>query len=113
MFITVTSLKLRSVWGFFKLSYLGYKISVQASKESGFVKMKNTGFGKSHFTLTQWQTQDDLKRFARSGEHLSAMKESAKLATEIYTYTYQSDAFPDWKTAKKELIEKGKPLTFR
>jgi hypothetical protein len=113
MFVTVTSLKLRSIWGFFKLSMFGLKISNQAKKEKGFVAMKNTGFGKMHYTLTQWQTEEDLKRFARSGEHLIAMKESAKLASEIYTYTYSSDTLPDWGTAKKELMAKGKPITFR
>lgn len=113
MFVTITSLKLRSAWGFFKLSWFGLKISNQARQEKGFVAMKNTGFGKLHYTLTQWQTEEDLKRFAHSGEHFKAMKESAKLATEIYTYTYPSDKLPDWELAKKMLVEKGKPLSFR
>ena len=113
MFITITSLHLRSFWGFFKLSWWGLKISNQAKKEKGFVAMKNTGFGKLHYTLTQWQSHDDLKRFAHSGEHLNAMKESGKLATEIFTYSYESDSLPDWKSAKSLLVKNGKPLTFR
>jgi len=112
-YITITSLKLKSAWGFFKLSWFGYKISNQAKAEKGFINMKNTGFGKLHYTLTQWQTQEDLKRFAHSGEHLKAMKESARLASEIYTYTYPGEQMPDWRTAKKLLLQNGKPLTFR
>ena len=112
MFVTVTSLKLKSVWGFFKLSLFGLKISNQAKKEKGFVAMKNTGFGYLHYTLTQWQREEDLKRFARSGEHLTAMKKSATLANEIRTYTYASDRMPDWNSAKKLLIENGKSVTF-
>lgn len=112
MFVTITSLKLKSVWGFFKLSLFGLKISNQAKKEKGFIAMKNTGFGYHHYTLTQWQTEDDLKRFSRSGEHLNAMKKSGTLATEIRTYTYAADRMPNWNTAKKLLIENGKSLTF-
>jgi hypothetical protein len=112
MFVTITSLRLKSVWGFFKLSLFGLKISNQAKKEIGFKAIKNTGFGYMHYTLTLWQTEDDLKRFAKSGEHLNAMKEGGKLANEIYTYTYSADQMPDWATAKKLLREKGKQLTF-
>lgn len=113
MYVTVTSLKLRSVWGFFKLSLYGLKISQQAKAEKGFVAMKNAGFGKLHFTLTQWQSEEDLKRFARSGNHLEAMKASAKLATEIRTYTFAIAQLPDWASAKKLLAEHGKVLTFK
>lgn len=113
MYVTVTSLKLKSAWGFFRLSWFGLKISRQASKEHGFVQMKNTGFGKLHFTLSLWNTEEDLKRFSRSGEHLQAMKESASLASEIKTYSYPSDTMPTWNEAKKLLNEKGKSLQFR
>jgi hypothetical protein len=113
MHVTVTSLKLRSVWGFFKLSLFGLKISQQAKTEKGFIAMKNTGFGLLHYTLTHWQSEEDLKRFAHSGQHLEAMKGSAKLATEIRTYTYESATIPDWATAKKLLLEKGKLLQFK
>jgi hypothetical protein len=113
MYVTVTSLKLRSVWGFFKLSLFGLKISQQAKVEKGFIAIKNTGFGLLHYTLTQWQTEEDLKRFARTGQHQIAMKESMKLATEIRTYTYASETMPDWTTTKKLLNEKGKLLTFK
>lgn len=113
MYVTVTSLKLRSIWGFFKLSVFGLKISQQAKAEKGFIAMKNTGFGLLHYTLTHWQSEEDLKRFARSGQHLQAMKESSQMATEIRTYTYQSATMPNWAEAKKLLTEKGKLLSFK
>lgn len=113
MYVTITSLKLRSLWGFFKLSWHGLKISQQANAEKGFIAMKNTGFGYTHYTLSHWQTEADLKRFARSGQHLDAMKGSATLATEIRTYTYESAIMPDWATAKTLLTQKGKLLQFK
>ena len=112
MFVTITSLRLKSIWGFFKLSLLGLKSSNQAKKEKGFLAIKNTGFGYIHYTLTQWQTEEDLKRFAHSGEHLKAMQAGSKLATELCTYTYSTERMPDWSSAKKLLLEKGKPIIF-
>jgi hypothetical protein len=113
MFVTVTSLRLKSIWRFFKLSWLGLKISNQARNEKGFLAIKSTGLGKLHYTLTLWQTEEDLKRFAHSGEHLKAVKQSASLASEICTYTYSSKQLPDWPSAKKLLNDNGKLLHFR
>lgn len=113
MFVTITSLKLKSFWGFFKLSWRGLQISNQAKREQGFVAFKNTGFGYTHYTLTLWQTEEDLKRFARSGEHLNAMKKSSELASEIRTYTYSDDQLPNWNEAKSKLLENSKTLTFK
>jgi len=110
--ITVTSIKLRSVWYFFRLSKFGFKIQKQAKSEKGFVKMKNTGFGYEHFTLSVWQSEADLKRFARSGEHSTAMKHTRELATEVRTYTYSSDTLPGWKEAKLLLKNRSKILRF-
>lgn len=112
MVITVTSIKLRSVWYFFRLSLFGYKIQKQAANESGFIKMKNTGFGYEHFTLSAWESEADLKRFARSGEHSAAMKHTRELATEVRTYTYSADTLPNWPAAKQLLKDKAKVLKF-
>lgn len=112
MYITVTSLKLRSVWLFFKLSLNGMRIVKQAKAEKGFIKMKNTGFGYIHYTLSAWESKEDIKRFAHSGAHKEAMKHTKQLAKEIKIYTYQNTKFPSWEEAKELLNEKGKTLTF-
>ena len=112
MVITVTSIKLRSVWYFFRLSMFGFKIQKQPKSEKGFIKMKNTGFGYEHYTLSVWQSEADLKRFARSGEHSAAMKHTRELASEVRTYTYTSDTIPEWKNVKQLLKEKAKVLKF-
>jgi heme-degrading monooxygenase HmoA len=112
MVITITSLKLRHWWGFFKLSLWGLKIVRQTKTQKGFVEMKNTGFGYLHFTLSVWESEADAKNFARSGAHLEAMRESRKLATEIRIYTFQGEKIPDWKEAKRLLRERGKVFSF-
>lgn len=112
MFVTITSLKLKSLWGFFRLSLYGLRISHQAKAEKGFLDMKNTGFGYNHYTASLWQSEVDLKRFARSGAHLEAMKLTGTLAREVRTYTFAATKIPDWKEAKELLQANGKVLTF-
>ncbi|MBL7987702.1 MAG: DUF3291 domain-containing protein [Chlorobi bacterium] len=113
MYITVTSIRLRKLSGFFKLTWLGMNITRQAMQQPGFVKFKNAGFGYLHFTLTAWESQEALKNFAHSGKHKEAMKHSKSLSTEIKTYTYQSDQFPSWSAAKALLEKEGKVMEFR
>lgn len=112
MIVTVTSLKLRKLWKFFRLSFHGMRVMKQSNNQRGFIKMKNTGFGYMHYTLSAWETEEDVKNFAKSGAHLEAMKESAAIATQIKTYTYETDKMPNWKEAKELLMQKGKVLNF-
>lgn len=109
MTITITSIRLRSVWYFFKLSWHGLKISLQVRKAPGFIQLKNTGFGYLHYTITAWESKELMQQGMRGGAHEAAMKKSAALASEIVTYTYESEAFPSWKVAKG-MIEKGKVI---
>jgi heme-degrading monooxygenase HmoA len=112
MRITITSIELRSVWQFFSLSNHGRKIQAQAKRTPGFRRMKNTGWGRLHYTLSIWESVSSMKAFARTGAHLEAMKRSAKLAVEIRTHTFEADQIPNWKEVKRLLITEGKSLTF-
>lgn len=113
MIIVVTSIKLRSLFGFFRLSYQGLKIMRQTRQQKGFVSMKNTGFGYMHYTLSAWESLEAMQNFARSGAHLESMQYSAKLSTEIRTYTYEGSALPSWAEAKKLVSEQGKSYTYK
>jgi len=112
MFITITSLRLKHWWSYFIMSFLALKIVLQTKKQKGFISMKNTGFGYLHFTLSVWESEEDLKNFTRSGAHFEAMNESRNLATEIRVYTFQSELIPDWKDAKRILFERGRVFAF-
>lgn len=113
LLVTVTSIRLKSVWYFFRLSLFGLKISRQAKSEKGFIKMKNTGFGYDHYTLSVWESEEDIKRFARSGMHLEAMRQTGSIASEVRTYTYLTNTLPGWKEVKKLLKDKGKIHKFK
>lgn len=112
MVITVTSIKLKRLWHFFKLSYLGLTIVRQTKAQQGFIKMKNTGFGYLHYTISAWESEADLKNFAKTGAHLAAMKEGRSIAHEVKTYTYRSDNLPNWKEVKELLARNGKAVNY-
>lgn len=108
MVVSITSIRLRSLWKFFQLSYYALQIVRQTKQEKGFISLKNMGFGYLHYTLTAWESEEDLRRFARSGAHLESMKKSSVLAREIRTYSYESDKLPGWTEARRLLSEHGK-----
>lgn len=112
MVVTITSLRLRSRWGFFRLSWNGLKISLQARKSPGFVAMKNTGSGFLHYTMSLWNGEKEAKAFAHSGAHLEAMKKASSLASEIRFHTYAADSLPAWEEAKARVAEKGRVIRY-
>lgn len=108
MVITVTSIRLKRLWLFFKLTYLAMHVVRQMKGQAGFIKMKNTGFGYWHYTLSVWESEAHAKSFARAGAHLQAMKAGPTIATEVRICTFQSDHIPTWKEAKQLVMERGK-----
>lgn len=108
MVVSLTSLRLKSLWGFFVLSWWGFKITLQARKSKGFVQMKNTGSGYLHFTASIWESVEDAKAFAHSGQHLRAMKEMKSFANEVRILTFPGHEIPDWKEVRNLLEQKGR-----
>lgn len=112
MKLTITSIKLKSPFHFFALSLYAMRIMGQLKKANGLHRSKTTGFWTEHFTMTLWNEEASLKLFARSGNHLVAMKKSASLAKEIRTLTIDTDSIPSWKEAIRLLKQNGRCIEF-
>ncbi|MFT5820682.1 MAG: hypothetical protein ACI8ZM_001927 [Crocinitomix sp.] len=110
MKVTVTSIELKGPLKFFVLSTTALKI-VKQLKASQYKAFKKKGFWTKHYTMTLWNTEDELKAFAQSGAHLEAMKIGKQIAKEIRTITVDADSLPNWKTAKM-LLENGKVIRY-
>jgi heme-degrading monooxygenase HmoA len=113
MVISVTSIRLKRLWYYFALTWNAMLIVRQARAQKGFVRLKNTGFGYEHYTLSVWEDEASLREFARSGAHRDAMKKSSTLATEIRTYSFHSDVIPDWKEVRSLLKETSNVITYK
>jgi len=107
---TITSIELKGPLQFFALSTRAMKI-VKQLKSTNYKDFKKQGFWTKHYTMTLWNSEQEMKQFASSGAHLEAMKESRKIAKEIQTITIDADSLPSWKEAK-ELLKKGKTLNY-
>lgn len=112
MYVTVTSLRLKGPFHFFKLSYLAMKIIGQLKADPACKAYKTTGVWTMHYTMSLWQDEKSLKEFARKGEHLHGMKNGHSIAKEIVTYTFAAEQLPDWATAKELLKTKGRFINY-
>ena len=110
MKVTITSIELHGALKFFALSAAALKILKQL-KSANCIDFKKRGFWTTHYTMSLWRNEEDMKAFARSGAHLDAMKRSGKIAKEIRTITIDADKLPDWNTAFG-LLENGKIIRF-
>ncbi len=64
-----------------------------------------------HYTMTLWNDESELTEFAKSGAHLSAMKNGGQIAKEIRTITIDAEVLPSWDGAIK-LLEKERVVTY-
>jgi len=107
---TITSIKLKGPFKFFALSSSALQIMKQL-RTTNCKEFKKQGFWTTHYTMTLWNSEEELKQFAHSGAHLEAMKASGKIAKEIRTLTVEVEALPSWKEAK-EMLKEAKVITF-
>lgn len=111
MKIVITLIELKTPWHFFSLSRQALYIMLQL-KKTNYLDFKKTGVWTKHYTMTSWKNETDMQTFARSGAHLKAMQNSARIAKEIHTLTIDRETLPDWTEAKKLLEEKGKVIRY-
>lgn len=99
---TITSIELKDPFKFFALSAQALKI-IKQLKATNCKEFKKKGNWTTHYTMTLWNNETELKEFAKSGAHLQAMKISKDIAKEIRTITIDTESLPDWKEAIKML----------
>lgn len=107
---TITSIELKGPFKFFALSASALKI-IRQLKSTNYKDFKKKGIWTKHYTMTLWNSESDLKEFAKSGAHLEAMKNSRKIAKEIRTITIDADSLPSWEEALK-LLERAKAIKY-
>ena len=105
MYISITAIRLKSIWHFFRLSLLALHIVKQLKSTKGLHKFKKTGIGKMHYTLTVWESEEAMKRFYTEASHRNAMNNASAIAAEIWSYSYTASEIPDWKSAKRLVQE--------
>jgi len=111
MKLTITSIELKGILKFFILSQQALFIlkQLRSSQCKGF---KKKGIWTTHYTMTLWNSEQEMKAFAHSGAHLSAMKLSQSIAKEIKILTIDANEFPSWNQAIELLNRQGKSFKY-
>ena len=106
MIISITHLKLKSVWKLFPMMGLSMRIfnELKVNEECQHYSARNSLF--DHYTLTAWKNEEDLRNFVNGFSHKKAMKRTAELAAEVNTVTLRMDEVPNWTEAKRLLKSK-------
>ncbi len=110
MKVTIKSIKLKGPHKYFALSFKAWRI-VQQLKSTNYEDFKKKGLWTTHYTMTLWKAEDEMRKFASSGPHKEVMKSSQRIAKEIRTLKIDADELPTWSAAVA-LLEKGKVIHF-
>lgn len=76
---------------------------IKELKESKCKAYKVTGNwnGKVWYTMTLWNSENDLHDFYRNGIHLEAMKQSKKFSSKIQSHRIETKELKSWNEMKK------------
>jgi hypothetical protein len=110
MIISITSIKLKGPFAFFPFSFRAMRV-VQQVQATSCREFRKRGIWTTHYTMTLWNSEQEMNEFVRSKAHLEAMKASRRFAQEIRLHTYEGSALPDWPEALR-LLEQGKVLRY-
>ena len=106
MFIAITRLEVKSFWKAFRLLILSGKIISEAKSAQGslHVAAYNSGL-RNFYTITAWESKDDMEVFIRGGTHLQAMRESRDLARSLSSTHFYADTVPGKAEVKAILLD--------
>lgn len=102
MIVSITKIELNSYSNLIAFFKFNGQI-INELKASNCKKYKVTGSWnlKVWYTMTLWNTEDELNDFYRHGTHLEAMKQSRKFSSKIESHRIEHDDLMPWKELKK------------
>ena len=107
MYISITGLKPKNFFSFFRFWTLAIPSFRQAQKASGNTFAAVKKINGYQCTLSAWNTREDMLNYIRSGVHLKAMKSFSKIATGK-TFGFESNSIPNWEEAFDLLTKNGR-----
>ncbi|MRG87183.1 DUF3291 domain-containing protein [Salinibacillus xinjiangensis] len=107
MFISVTRLHVKGKRKLPSFFWHTYKSIIQSKKAKGLLHSSFEKEGRETFwTLTVWESKDDMKKYRNNGNHLKAMKISRNIADELQYINWEGDQNPSWKECMERLHKK-------
>ena len=79
----------------------------QARQAEGCLRAEAKSIDGVQHTLSVWTSESAMRAFMMTGAHRQAMKAFRSIATGS-TIGYEADSVPDWETARRIWVERGK-----
>lgn len=109
MYVSITRLKLKSIWLLAKFANQSQTVASQARVSSGNLKVKlSNRWFRYFFTITHWNSKEAMQQFMSNGAHKSAMRQWSLYASEVKAYGYETNDPPTWKEARLMIANKGR-----
>lgn len=111
MFVSLTRLRVRSIRFLPFFAVYTFRARTQASHATGFLVGALLADRKMTFwTMTGWETQEDMRRFMTSGPHKRAMPHLLQWCDEasVAHWTQDDSALPSWNEADRRMRAQGR-----
>ncbi|MFS0785260.1 hypothetical protein ABC345_02625 [Shouchella sp. 1P09AA] len=105
MIVSVTRLHIRSVRHLPIFAWLTLRSHIHIREAKGLVQSSYHKEGLfTYWTMSIWETEEDMKAFRNQGAHLEAMRCSRQLADELQYVRFEVET-PDiqWEACKQRL----------
>ncbi len=108
MIVSITRLHLRSVRSLPAFTRLTLQAHRQIHKTPGLLRTSYRKEGLlTYWTLSIWESEEQLRTFRNNGAHLEAMKRSRQLADELQYIRFSTETVKlDWGMCKEKLHQK-------
>ena len=87
MYVSITGLKTKNIFSWFKFWLLAIPAFRGAQKAKGIIFCETKKVKNYHHTLTVWESKNDMLNYKKSSSHIKAMRLFKSIATgKIYSY---------------------------
>ncbi|MEP2025676.1 MAG: hypothetical protein ABJH98_04220 [Reichenbachiella sp.] len=109
MYVSITRLKLKSIWLLPRFARQSNKAAQQAKAAPGNLKVKlSNRWFRYFYTITHWNSKQAMQQFMINGDHKEAMQHWNKYASEVKAHGYETDQPPNWKDARLIMENEGR-----
>ena len=98
MYVSITGLKTKNIFSWFKFWLLAIPAFRVAQKAKGIIFCETKKVKYYHHTLTVWESKNDMLNCKKSCCHIKAMQSFNNIATDKI-YSHEINLIPSWDEA--------------
>lgn len=98
IYVSVTGLRLPSIWRAPRFWFYAVPSMIQARRAPGNISAQARTIDGVQHTLSVWRSRQDMLAYMKSGAHLKAMKAAHRVAPGA-TCGYETENIPSWDEA--------------